>query len=197
MESGINREEHARAVERRAAVEDKVRHDVREMLEVFRADIPLFFDREAKKRVVAAPDFAEKLDDAKIGRLKHDVSAAAEKMAADVTAALGDQGLWSWDAKVPFPESPKSLDPNPRVAAVLAKIGAGLAEALGKHGVPDAESARGAYKLPSYFVAGRFMKSLVESYWRNLAELVELNRLIDESANRDRRERTANRWDKA
>ncbi|MBI3726441.1 hypothetical protein HY251_21165, partial [bacterium] len=91
----------------------------------------------------------------------------------------------------------RTLDPNPRVAAALARIGAGLAEVLARHGFPDAESAKDSWKLPSYFVAGRFMKSLVESYWRNLSELVELTKLIDESSSRERKDRLSGKWDKA
>jgi hypothetical protein len=197
MDQPIGHEDYERAVERRAVVEDKVRHDVREMLEVLRADIPNFFDLQTKKRFVTHLEFADKLDDAKVKKLRQDIHASAERTASEVVAALEPWDLWAWDARAPFPESPKSLDPNAQVSRVLARIGAGLAKTLADHGVPDADSARDAYKLPSYFVAGRFMKSLVESYWRNLQELVELNRLIDETAHRDRRERNASRWDKA
>ena len=196
-EGTIGRDEQGRAVERRTTVEEKIRHDVREMLEVFRADVPAFFQREARKRFVAHTDWAERLDDAKLAQLKRDVAAAAERAASEVVRALEPWELWAWDPRTPFPDSPRTLDPNPRVAAVLARIGASLAEVLERHGVPESESAKDAYKLPSYFVAGRFMKSLVESYWRNLQELVDLSKLIDESSHRDRRERSATRWDKA
>lgn len=190
-------DEQARAVERRTTVEEKARHDVREMIEVLRADVPAFFQREARKRFVAHADWAERLDDAKLAKLKKDVHAAAEQTAADVARALEPWDLWAWDPRAPLPDSPRALDVHPRVAPVLARIGAGLADVLARHGVPESETARDSYKLPTYFVAGRFMKSLVESYWRNVQELVELGKLIDESSNRDRRERSAARWDKA
>ncbi len=192
----LGREEQARAQERKAAVLEKLRHDVKEMLEVLKADIPGFYAREGKRRFLAAHEFAEKLDDRKIAQLKKDVQAAGEKVAAEVVRALEPQDIWMWD-RSPLPDAPKTLDPNPRVASALARIGQGLAEVLSKHGLPDAESAKDSWKLPSYFVAGRFMKSLVESYWRNLQELVELTRLLDESSSRERRERLGNKWDKA
>lgn len=196
-ESSLGGDEVARAVERRTAVEEKLRHDVREMLEVLRADVPGFFVRETKRRFVAAPELADRLDEAKIAHLKKDVQAAGERIAAEVTRALEAWDLWAWDARASFPEGPRSLDANPRVAAVLARIGPALVEALARHGFPDAESARDAYKLPSYFVAGRFMKSLVESYWRNLQEHVELTKLIEEARTRDQRERASRKWDGA
>jgi hypothetical protein len=196
-ESTMGKDEQAKAVERRSVVEEKLRHDVREMLEVLKADIPVFFAREAKKRFVAAPELAERLSKEQLAKVKKDLQAAAEKTAAEVVRALEDPRTWAWDAGKPLPEDPKSLDPHPRVSAVIARAGAGLAATLAQLGFPDAESAKEGYKLPSYFIAGRFMKQLVESYWRNLSEVVELGRLIDESSTRERRERLSKKWDES
>ena len=41
------------------------------------------------------------------------------------------------------------------------------------------------------------MKQLVESYWRNLQEQVELTKLIDEVQNRDRKDKLTKKWDEA
>jgi hypothetical protein len=196
-ENTLGRDEHARAVERRTIIEEKLRHDVREMLEVLKVDVPSFFGREAKRRFLGSPEFAEKLAADKIAALKRRVQETGDVTAADVVRALEDPATWAWDPNAPFPESPRSLDAHPRVAAVLSRIGLGLSQVLAQLGFPDAESAKDAYKLPSYFVAGRFMKSLVESYWRNLQEHVELTKLIDESSGRERREKLTKKWDDA
>jgi hypothetical protein len=196
-EGTLGGDEYARAVERRGVVEEKLRHDVREMLEVLRADVPSFFVREAKRRFVASPELAERFTDAQVAKIKKDVQAAGDQAALELTRALEPASAWAWDARAPLPERHDTLDAHPRVSAALARIGGALAEVLAKSGFPDAESARDSYKLPSYFVAGRFMKSLVESYWRNLQEQVELARLIDESQNRERRERSSLKWDKS
>ncbi len=42
-ETPLGGDEYKRAVERRSVVEEKLRHDVREMLEVLKADVPGFF----------------------------------------------------------------------------------------------------------------------------------------------------------
>lgn len=196
-ENTLGRDEHGRAVERRSIVEEKLRHDVREMLEVLKVDIPGFFVREAKRRFLGAPEFAEKLSEDQVAGLKRRIQESGDLTAADVVRALEDPLVWSWDPNAPLPESPRSLDPHPRVGAVLSRAGLGLSQALAQLGFPDAESAKDAYKLPSYFVAGRFMKSLVESYWRNLQEQVELTKLIDESTGRERREKLTRKWDDA
>src|SRR5438309_5984134 len=99
----LGREEQTRAQERRAAVEDKLRHDVREMLEVLKADIPGFFAREAKRRFLGAPQFAERLTEEQVGRLKRQVQDAGDLTAADVVRALEDSKAWTWDANAPFP----------------------------------------------------------------------------------------------
>src|SRR5262249_13735833 len=156
-----------------------------------------FFLREAKRRLGTALDVVERWDDAALARFKTDVKQGGERAAKDVVAALGSWDAWAWNARDPLPQEPKGLDANPRVHAALSKIGAELAAVLEKHGVPDAASAREAYKLPSYFVAGRFMKSLVESYWRGLNEHVELSRVIDEAGTKERRGKFEQRWEKA
>jgi len=196
-ENAMGRDEQARAIERRSVVEEKLRHDVREMLEVLKADIPVFFAREAKKRFVAAPELADRLSKEQVAKLKKDLQAAGEKTAAEVVRALEDPKAWAWEPGTPLPENPKTLEPNPRVSAIIARAGQGLAQALSQSGFPDTEGVRESYKLPSYFIAGRFMKQLVESYWRNLQEVVELGRLIDESSTRERREKLTKKWDEA
>jgi len=196
-ENTLGRDEHARAVERRSVVEERLRRDVKAMLEVFKADIPGFFVREAKRRFLAAPEFSDSLAADQVGRLKRAVQEAGELTAADVVRALEDPKLWAWDPATPFPESARSLDPHPRVAPVLSRVGLGLSQVLAQLGFPDAESAKDAYKLPTYFIAGHMMKSLVEGYWRDLQEHVELTRLIDESTGRERRDRLVKKWDEA
>jgi hypothetical protein len=196
-EETLGREEHARAVERRAVVEERLKKDVRSMIDVLKVDIPGFFAREAKRRFLAAADFADKLSQEQVGKLKLRVQEAGEVTASDVVRALEDPRTWTWDASHPLPESSKSLDAHPRVAPVLSRIGLGLSQTLAQLGFPDAESAKDAYKLPSYFVAGFLMTRLVENYWRDLQEQVELTRLIDESAGRERRDKLTKKWDEA
>ncbi len=193
----LGKEEHARAVERRSVVEERLKRDVRSMIDVLKADIPGFFAREAKRRFLAAADFADKLSEDQVGKLKQRVQEAGAVTAADVARALDDPKTWAWDATTPLPEASKSLDAHPRVAPVLSRIGLGLSQTLAQLGFPDAESAKDAYKLPSYFVAGYLMTRLVENYWRDLQEQVELTRLIEESAGRERRDKLNKKWDDA
>lgn len=192
----LGREEHERAIERRTVVEEKLRHDVRQMIEVLKVDIPAFMTREAKRRFTSS-DIGERWDDAKLRAFKSDVAAAGERSAAQVASDLTPWDAWAWDPRRPFPEDPRGLEPNARVWSSVRKVGDELAGLLEKYGFPDAPAARESYKLPSYFVAGRFMKSLVESYWRGLQECVELSRLIEEAGSRERRDRLGGRWDKA
>jgi len=196
MDHAYGREEHARAIERRKSVEQKLEYDVREMVEVLRVDVPKFFEREVKRRFAAWPE-AERLTDEAVKKLKQDTASAGEHVAAELATELTPLAAWAWDPQRPFPEDPKGLEANPRVATVLRSIGDELAALLERHGLPEHETAKDSYKLPSYFVAGRFMKSLVESYWRGLLEYVELSRLIEEVGSRERRERQQARWDGA
>jgi len=196
-ENTLGQDEHARALDRQQVIEDRLRQDIRAMLDVLKADIPSFFAREAKKRFVAAADFAEKLSPDQLAKFKRDITSVGNVTAADVVRSLEDPKVWAWEPNTPLPENPQGLEVHPRVGPVISRIGLGLAQVLSQLGFPDAESAKEAYKLPTFFVAGHLMKSRVESYWRNLQELVELTRLIDESTGRERREKLLRKWDEA
>jgi hypothetical protein len=192
----MDNEELARAVERRKSVEEKLRHDAKEMTEVLRSDIPTFFVREAKRRFVGWAE-GEKWSDDQLKRFKTEMKAAGDKAANDLAQALASWDAWAWDTRNAFPENPTGLEANTRVWGRVRKVGEELANLLERHGLPDPGAAKDAYKLPAYFVAGRFMKSLVESYWRGLAEHAELGRFIEESSSKDRREKLSERWDRA
>lgn len=195
--ANLTREEQRRAIERRSEVEEKLRRDVREMVEVLKIDVPAFFVRSAEKRFVSSPDVSEKWSDDQLRRFKKDVNDAGERVARELGKALEPWDAWAWDPRQTFPEDPKGLEPNARVWAHVKKVSDDLAALLEKNGYPDSPAARETYKLPSYFVGGRFMKSLVESYWRGLQEHFELTRIIDEAGSKERREKLKARWDKA
>src|SRR5579872_4070998 len=106
-ENTLGHDEHARALERKQVVEERLRQDVRAMLDVLKADIPSFFSREAKKRFVAAADFAERLSPDQLAKMKRDVQSVGSVTASDVVRSLEDPKVWAWDPNTPLPENPQ------------------------------------------------------------------------------------------
>lgn len=181
-----------------ARIEERLRRDVGDMVRVLQADVPAFFVRTARRAFEHAPE-ADRMDAAAVKRLKEDTLASGQALASELTARLEPFEVWAWDPAWPMPtEPPEDLDAHPRVAEALGRVGAALRELLERHGLPA--SALGdppSYRLPAYFVAGHFMKSLVANYWRALADHEALRRSLAEADQAGVREARAARWDQA
>jgi hypothetical protein len=178
-------------------LEERLRRDVRDMAGVLRADVPTFLGRSVKAAFEESAA-ADALDDAAVKRLKEDTARTSRAVADDVGKTLERFELWTWDRADPPPRDARGLDANPEIAAVLRRVGEALGDLLERNGLPrNALGDRGAYRLPTYFVAGHFMKSLVESYWQTLTMHHELRQRIETSTQSDQRKRRRDRWDKA
>lgn len=178
-------------------LEERLRRDVRDIVDVLRADVPTFIGRSVKAAFEEC-EAADALEDAAVRRLKEDAARTSKAVADDVATTLSRFELWTWDRSDPPPREARGLDSNPEVAAVLRRVGEALGDLLERHGLPrGALGDRGAYRLPTYFVAGHFMKSLVESYWQTLTMHHELRQRIEAGAQTDQRRRRRERWDQA
>lgn len=193
----VDPREVAAANETLRQLEERLRRDVRDMVEVLRADVPTFVSRTIKAVFEESPA-ADALDDVAVARLKADTAATAKSLGQDTADRLARFELWTWEKSDPPPRDARGLDANPEVAAVLHGVGEAIVDLLERHGLPrTAAGDRAAYRLPTYFVAGHFMKSLVESYWQTLAMHHELRSRVQSGAkDASRRSRRA-RWDGA
>ncbi|MBX3469502.1 MAG: hypothetical protein KF878_21720 [Planctomycetes bacterium] len=175
-----------------AKLEERLRRDTRDMLEVLRADVPVFF-RRTVKALFEESDAADALDAAAVKRLKADADRRADEVAQVLGARLEPLSAWLWDGAAPPPREAKGLDEHPTVGPALAEVGAALAQVLEAHGLPT--TTRPAYRLPTYFVAGHYMKSLVEGYWQALALHHDLAQRLAADAREDQRKARRARWD--
>src|SRR5262245_55422886 len=130
----LTRDEQRRAVERRSEVEEKLRRDVREMVEVLKIDVPAYFVRSAEKRFVSSPDVTEKWSDDQLRRFKKDIGDAGERVARELGNALEPWDAWAWDPREAFPDDPRGLEPNTRVWAHVKKVSDDLAALLERAG---------------------------------------------------------------
>ncbi len=177
-------------------VERRLRRDIADMVGVLEADVPAFVGRSVRRTFEQAPE-ADRVDDAAVKRLKEDTTRLGQELAAEVARELAGFEVWTWEAGWTLPsEPPEDLDAHPRVSEVLSRVGAAVRELLERHGLPAPAEAT-HYRLPAYFVAGHFMKSLVANYWRALADHEALRRALAEADQREAREARAARWDRA
>lgn len=187
----------AEARESLAKLEERLRRDVRDMVEVLRADVPVWF-RRAVKSIFEESDAGDALDDATLRKLKAETERRAEEAGQELARALEPFAAWGWTAATPPPRDAKTLDPHPAVSAALARVGEAMLGLLEAHRIPPAVvGERATYRLPSYFVAGHYMKSLVESFWQTLALHHELAQRLAAGAQEDQRRARRARWEKA
>lgn len=180
-----------------AQLEDRLRRDVSDMRQVLVSDVPTHvvrvvratFERSARADEMGAPA---------ISALKQSTEVLAENLASEVGAALEDFGAWTWPSDETFPLDPSGLRDHPRVAEVLDRVEVAIVALLEQHEVPTKDLAgRGRYRVPSYFVAGHFMKSLVANYWRALSDYEELRAKVDDAEHSGLRDARRKKWDQA
>jgi hypothetical protein len=182
-----------------AKLEERLRRDVRDMVEVLRADVPVFFKR-AVKAVFEETEAGDALDDAAVRKLKADTDRRAEEVGRELTRRLEPFEAWRWTAAAGEgpPRDAKALDPHPTVGAALRQVGDALTQLLEAHGIPpSALGDRATYRLPTYFVAGHYMKSLVEGFWQTLALHHELSSRVASGAKEQQRKARRTRWEQA
>lgn len=178
-----------------AQFEDRLRRDVADMVKVLTADVPVFVERTVRK-IFEQSAQADAMSDSDLAKLKKATGEASAKLGAEVERELEPFEVWLWEGSS-VPTSPDGLNDHPRVGAVLDRVGATLRSLLEDHGIPAADPKDANYRLPAYFVAGHFMKSLVANYWRSLADFHDLGTRLEEESRADERQRRSERWDNA
>ncbi|MGH7296107.1 MAG: hypothetical protein ACRELB_14285, partial [Polyangiaceae bacterium] len=179
---------------------EKIRRDAREIVDVLRVDLPAFIKRYVKDRFLAAGAFADAIGDTQVKALKADVDETALKASAEIVPTLEDWPLWLAVPK-PFPAAGerRDLSGHPDIQARIQKVGDHLRALLERHRFPEVrgEELNEAYRLPTWFIGGRLIVSLVESYWRNLEEFASVQSALTALNERDRRAKRSERWDGA
>lgn len=184
--------------DRLRVIEEKIRRDAREIVEVLKVDLPAFVKRFVRDRFLAAGDFADRADAAQLKALKADVEETAQRAGREIVPGLEDWSLWLEGPKAaPSAAERRDLAANPEIQARVQKVGEYLQALLVRHRFPTVkdEDFRDAYNLPSWFISGRLVLSLVESYWRNLEEYLALRTAVAAMRERDQRAKRAERWD--
>ena len=180
---------------REARVRQNVLKVAAEVRPVLAEDLNQFPSREVRKRFVADPGFAATLDDATIAAIKTDLARRGAEVRDRVLAALEQPEPWL--AGVACEGPGKSLAENPTLWALTAEAAAVVRAALIEHRFPGAADADLEYRMPTWFIGGKFLPGLAEKYWAAIAELRELHERIAEVEQGRLRDGLAKRWDKS
>lgn len=184
--------------ERGKVLAEKVQRDMRDLVDILKADFPKFVERAVKERFVSAPDFANGMSDADLKSLKADVAATGKTLVGEVASSLDDLAIWlEPQGPVPGASERGDLRGNAEVYRRLQKAGAFVKDLLAKYRFPDLHDAEftEAYRLPSWFIGGRYPKSVAQSYWRNLEEYHSVRDALRSMQERDQKSKLASRWD--
>jgi len=181
-------EEEARAAGRvMAAVEDA--------RAVLRDDLPRFVEREVKRCFIGSPEFSAGLSDDDVAAIKAEIREEGAAAAEEILTALADEAPWL--AGVAHAgEAEGSFEDNPELWTVVNRIVATPEAILRRHGFPEPDGGFAlAYRQPTWFVAGRHMRTVSEHYWRGIREMGELGRRREEIDAGRREAELKARWD--
>src|SRR5690606_24216006 len=131
-----------------ATLEERLRRDARAMVEVLRADVPVFF-RRAVKVAFEESEEADALDDAALRRLKAETERRADEVGRDLVARLEPFSAWLGPERFTPPRDARDLDEHPVVGPALKEVGSALREHLQAHGLTARDDERLACRLPT------------------------------------------------
>jgi len=158
---------------------------------VLKADIEAFTVRETKKAFLAHADVADKMPAERVSSLKKRSVELGRSLAARVDQAIADPAVWQ--APDGEPSNARDLAGIPTVWAHVQAAEKDIQAFLQEYGVAPAEAPQ--YKVPAYFVAGLYMPSLAEHYWRIVIETRELEEQMKKLSETTVRERLQAKWD--
>lgn len=164
-----------------------------EVRPVLAEDLVQFPAREVRRRFVANPEFAATLSDEQIAELKAELARRATEVRDRVIAAMEPADLW---VEATGPTGPgKSFAENERLWAPTREAASLVAEVLERYGFPAGEGAP-EYRMPTWFIGGKYLPGLAEKYWALVAEVRELRERAAELERTRVRESLGKRWDK-
>lgn len=164
-----------------------------EILPVLGEDLLRYPEREVRRRFVTSPDFAESLDDETIAAIKRDLARRAPQVRDRIIHAMSEEDRWL--CGVEFEGPGRSLAENPKLWEPTSLAVDLVREVLTAYGFPGHEDFPREYKMPTWFILGKYLPGLAEKYWAAIAELREVRARIREVEEGMVRERLERRWD--
>ena len=166
---------------------------IEEARAVLDVDLPLFVEREIKRRFIEQSDFAERLDDSVVTRLKAAIKSRGAEARTEIMESLRGDDPWL-AAGIGSPEDFRSFEDNEALWSIPQAICGTVTALLKEFSFPD-ESAEIRYRQPSWFIDGKHMSSIAERYWRGLADIAGIEAQRSEIEVSRRSNTLKRRWD--
>lgn len=179
------------------AIHDRIRRNADDIRALLRDDLPAFVAREVKTHFVEQAELASRMTDVQVKALKEGTTRAGAALSAQVDASL--EPLDAWLSGVQLPDGGRHLEQNPdlwtRIAGPAAEA---VEELLHAHGFPRPADGYGVvYKEPARFIAGRYLPTLAERYWKLISELRRIEEQAAAQVQARSRSELARRWEDA
>lgn len=164
-----------------------------EIMPVLAEDIGKFPEREVRKRFVANPEFAKVLDDATVASIKGVIARQVPEIRDRVIRAMEEEERWL--CGIDYHGPGKSLAENERLWEPTREVVEFVCKVLRDFGFPNPDEYPTEYKMPTWFIGGKYLPGLAEKYWACIAEVREARERIRELELAMLREDLGRRWD--
>jgi len=177
-----------------AFLKEKIQQISEDVIKVLGEDLPKFVEREIKKQFLEGGEFAMEMDGEMVKKLKGEIQKRGNDAAAAVIETLKPLELWLMGRD--FFEDAKGLEANPQLWEKVNKISETVQQLLTEYSFPETDSRPDiAYKPPTWFIAGLYLPSLSEAYWKRIKELVEMENKVSAITRENARQTLGKRWD--
>lgn len=149
--------------------------------------------REVRRRFVAEPLFAESMDDATVQRLKAELDERSVPVRDGIMEHLNADDRWL--AGLEYEGQGKSFAENEKLWTPTAAAAELVREILTAYDFPRTEPPPAEYRMPTWFINGKYLPGMAEKYWGIIGEIREIRTRIREVEDGAQRETLGKRWD--
>lgn len=168
----------------------------KEALQALEVDLPRFPEREVRRRFIAASGFARELSTEKVAEIKRALRQRSAELAEEVLQEMSD--VEKWRAGIEHLEGEgKSLAQNPVLWEPTRRVVEFVSTVLETYGFPNAKEPPVEYRMPPYFIKGKYLPAIAEKYWGLLRELADIRRRLRELEEYRQKEELSRKWDEA
>jgi hypothetical protein len=175
----------------RAELMDRLEGIASDIREIFAEDGEGFAIRAVRARFLEDEAFSAELSDDALASLKARCQTEGAAFRVEVEQALAPISLWLKGMGV---AERTSLESVPEIWDVVSGVEARVDGILQEHGF---QGVGVRYTPPVRFVSGRYLKTLVEHYWRTIGALETIESAVQAQERAWSRTALAKRWDSA
>jgi len=177
--------------------EARARQAILKLAEEIRAviadDLLKFPAREVRSIFVSDPVFAETVGDSTIKKIKAELAERSPAVRDRIMDELNEDERWLAGLELGSPG--ESLAENERLWAPFSLAVDLVREVLSAYDFPVPRDPLPGYKMPTWFISGKYLPGLAEKYWNLISETRDIMARIREVEDLLLRHDLGKRWD--